>query len=108
MEQHIAKELSYCFPQQSCQTGLSGHDKIANILAPMLHTVMPTVEAFDHEDDSEPLFTAEFEFLPRIGEYLSIDTPPGYFRYFKVVEIWHRQDTKGGVFQACISIEEKD
>jgi hypothetical protein len=74
----------------------------------MLHTVMPTVEAFDHEDDSKPLFTAEFEFLPRIGEYLSIDTPPGYFRYFKVVEIWHRQDTEGGVFQACISIEEKD
>ena len=69
---------------------------------------MPVVEAFDHVDALEPLFTANFEFLPRIGEYLSIDTPPGYFRYYKVVEIWHRQDTEGGTFQACIRLEEDD
>jgi hypothetical protein len=69
---------------------------------------MPTVEAFDHEDALEPLFTAEFEFLPRVGEYLSIDTPPGYFKYYNVVEVWHRRDTEGGLFRACIRIEEND
>lgn len=69
---------------------------------------MPTVEAFGHEDAFEPLFTAEFEFLPRVGEYLSIDTPPGYFKYYNVVEVWHRQDTGGGVFRACPRIEEND
>jgi hypothetical protein len=69
---------------------------------------MPTVEAFDQEDALKPLFTAEFEFLPRVGEYLSIDTPPGYFRYHSVVEVWHRQDTEGGAFRACIRIEETD
>lgn len=69
---------------------------------------MPAVEAFDQVDALEPLFVAEFEFLPRIGEYLSIDTPPGYFRYYKVVEIWHRQGTEGGAFRACIRLEEDD
>jgi len=69
---------------------------------------MPIVEAFDHEDALEPLFTTEFEFLPHIGEYLSIDTLPGYFKYYHVVEIWHRQDTKGGAFRACIRLEERD
>ncbi|KUR76059.1 hypothetical protein [Novosphingobium sp. FSW06-99] len=69
---------------------------------------MPMVEAFDHEDALEPLFTAEFEFLPRIGEYLSIDTAPGYFKYYNVVEIWHRQDTVDGAFRACIRLQEVD
>lgn len=69
---------------------------------------MPLVEAFDHEDALKLLFTAEFDFLPCIGEYLSIDTPPGYFKYYNVVEVWHRQDTEGGGFRACIRIEESD
>ncbi len=69
---------------------------------------MPLVEAFDHEDAPKPLFQAEFEFLPRIGEYLSIDTPPGYFKYYNVVEVWHRQDKVGGAFRACIRLEETD
>ena len=69
---------------------------------------MPTVEAFDHEDASKALFEAEFEFLPRVGEYLSIDTSAGYFKYYNVVEVWHRQDKEGGVFQACIRILETD
>lgn len=69
---------------------------------------MPTVEAFDHENASKPLFTADFDFLPRMGEYLSIDTPPGYFRYFNVVEVWHRRDTQDGAFRACIRVEEAD
>ncbi|PTR09346.1 MULTISPECIES: hypothetical protein [unclassified Novosphingobium] len=66
---------------------------------------MPIVEAFDHEDALTPLFTAEFDFLPRKGEYLSIDASTGYFTYYNVVEIWHRQDCKGGAFRACIRLE---
>jgi hypothetical protein len=69
---------------------------------------VPIVEAFDHKDALEPLFTAEFEFLPRIGEYLARDTAPGYFVYYNVVEIWHRQDTAEGVFRACIRLEVND
>lgn len=69
---------------------------------------MPIVEAFDHEDALKPLIVAEFEFLPRIGEYLSIDTPPGYFKYYNVVEVWHRQDSEAGVFRACMRIEQVD
>lgn len=69
---------------------------------------MPMVEAFDHKDATNPLFETEFEFLPRIGEYLSIDTPPGYFKYYKVVESWHRQDTENGPFRVCMRLEEFD
>lgn len=69
---------------------------------------MPIVEAFDHRDALEPLFTAEFEFLPRIGEYLARDTPPGYFVHYNVVEILHRQGAEGGVFRACIRLELND
>ncbi|WP_416462606.1 hypothetical protein [Sphingomonas sp. VDB2] len=69
---------------------------------------MPIVEAFDDRDALEPLFTADFDFLPRIGEYLARDTQPGYFVYYNVVEIWHRQDIDGGVFRACIRLELDD
>ena len=86
----------------------SATDPIVAILAPAKDAGMPTVDAFEHEDALEPLFSAEFEFLPRIGEYLSIDTPPGYFKYYNVVEVWHRQDKDGGVFRACIRIQEFD
>lgn len=69
---------------------------------------MPIVEAFDDKDALAPLITAEFGFLPRIGEYLARETPPGYFMHCNVVEIWHRQDTEGGVFRACIRLEVND
>ena len=69
---------------------------------------MPIVEAFADRDALEPLFTAEFDFLPRIGEYLARDTPPGYFEHYNVVEIWHRQDIEGGAFRACIRLELND
>ncbi|GAA4759709.1 hypothetical protein GCM10023306_00150 [Novosphingobium ginsenosidimutans] len=69
---------------------------------------MPIVEAYDDRDALEPLFTAEFEFLPRIGEHLSREVPPGYFVYFKVVEVWHRQVTAGGSFLACMLLELSD
>lgn len=69
---------------------------------------MPIVEAFADKDALEPLFAAEFEFLPRVGEYLACDSPPGYFVHYNVVEIWHRQDTEGGAFRACIRLEVSD
>ncbi|NBW76561.1 MAG: hypothetical protein EBR34_12295 [Sphingomonadaceae bacterium] len=69
---------------------------------------MPIVEAYDDRDALRPLFTAEFEFLPRIGEHISREVPPGYFLYFKVVEVWHRQNLTGGPFQACMLLELND
>jgi len=45
---------------------------------------MPVVEAFGHKDALDPLFTAEFNFLPRIGECLARDTPLGYFIHYNV------------------------
>jgi hypothetical protein len=69
---------------------------------------MPIVEAFADKDALQPLFTAEFEFLPRKGEYLARDTEPGYFVFYNVVEVWHRQDAEGGVFRACIGVELDD
>jgi hypothetical protein len=69
---------------------------------------MPLVEAFADRDALEPLFTADFDFLPRIGEYLARDTEPGYFVHYNVVEIWHRQDAEEGAFRACIRLEVND
>ena len=69
---------------------------------------MPIVEAFDDKEALEPLSTAEFDFLPRIGECLARDTPPGYFIYYNVVEVWHRQNAEGGPFRACIRLELND
>lgn len=69
---------------------------------------MPIVEAYSDKDAVEPLFTADFDFLPRTGEYLARDTEPGYFVYFNVVEVWHRQNVQGGAFRACIRLEVND
>ena len=69
---------------------------------------MPLVEVMDDRDAVEPLFTAEFDFLPRIGDYLARDAPPGYFVHYNVVEVWHRQDEVSGPFRACIRVELTD
>lgn len=69
---------------------------------------MLIVEIFADKDAVEPLFTAEFDSLPRIGEYLARDTEPGYFAHFNVVEVWHRQDVEGGAFRACIRLKVND
>jgi hypothetical protein len=67
---------------------------------------MPTVEVFEG-DASAPSFIAEFEFLPRAGEYLSSDAG-GYFIYLNVVEVWHRQDGEAGQFKACLRVKQDD
>lgn len=67
---------------------------------------MPMVEVFG-EDEMKPLFVGEFPFLPRIGEYISKDVG-GYFSYYHVVEIWHREEGETGVFHACARVQIDD
>jgi hypothetical protein len=64
---------------------------------------MALVEVIEGEDSTEPLFVAEFDFLPRVGEHLARDTD-GCFQYYHIVKIWHRQDTADGAFRACILV----
>lgn len=68
---------------------------------------MARVEIFRDADDLEPFLGSEFGFLPRIGEYLSIEGD-GYFSGYKVVEIWHRRDEGGGDFIPCLRVERDD
>jgi hypothetical protein len=68
---------------------------------------MPQVEVFG-KDELKPLFVANFDFLPRIGDTVSKDVG-GYFSYHKVVEIWHReQEGELGTFRTCIQVELDD
>ncbi len=67
---------------------------------------MPMVEVFEGEKEV-PLFTAEFEFLPRVGEYLSRDID-GCFVYLNVTEVWHRQDGEHARFKPCIRVQIDD
>ena len=67
---------------------------------------MPMVEIFEG-DENTPSFTAEFEFLPRVGEYLSRNSG-GYFTYLNVVEVWHRQESGTGQFKPCLRVRPDD
>ena len=64
---------------------------------------MALVEVIEGEDSTGALFVAEFDFLPRVGEHLARDTD-GYFQYYNIVKIWHRQDTADGSFRACLLV----
>ncbi len=64
---------------------------------------MPTVEVYE-KDEMKPLFEGEFAFLPRNGETISKEMG-GYFEYYEVVEIWHRDEGETGAFRACIRVE---
>ncbi|BBC73417.1 conserved hypothetical protein [Altererythrobacter sp. B11] len=64
---------------------------------------MALVEVFEGEDLEKLLFVAEFDFLPRVGEHLARDTQ-GYFDYYDVLEVWHRQDRGDGAFRACLLV----
>ncbi len=68
---------------------------------------MSKVEIFEGEAADAPIFTAEFSFLPRVGEYLSKDAD-GYFEYFNVVEVWHREDSLTGRFKPCVRVLRED
>lgn len=68
---------------------------------------MPQVEVFEGDKSTNLTFVSEFGFLPRAGEYLAKEMD-GYFRYYNVMEVWHRQDGETGAFQACIRVELDD
>ncbi|MBT0668453.1 hypothetical protein HT136_08725 [Novosphingobium profundi] len=67
---------------------------------------MPAVEIYTDEDDAQPLMVAEFDFLPRMGEYLALDVDDELIQ-FDVAEVWHRQDDDGR-FSACVRVETSD
>ena len=67
---------------------------------------MPNVEVYG-KDEMAPLFKGDFTFFPRLGETISKDVD-GYFDYYKVVEIWHREEGQTGVFRACVRVELDD
>lgn len=64
------------------------------------------VEVFKAEDANAPDWTLEFDAMPRVGEYLSLDAG-GYFSYYYVVEVWYRQDGSGPM-RACLRVELHD
>ncbi len=68
---------------------------------------MPKVEIYEEiyeKDEVKPLFEGDFTFLPRIGETISKEMG-GYFSYYKVVQIWHREEGETGNFQTCMQVE---
>lgn len=65
---------------------------------------MSSVEVFTDEDEAEAWFVADFDFLPRKGEYLTLDVDDELLQY-EVVEVWHRQGDEEGTFSACIRVE---
>jgi hypothetical protein len=67
---------------------------------------MSKVEIYE-KDEMKPLFEGDFTFKPRIGEVISREMG-GYFSYYNVVEIWHREDAETGNFQACMRVELDD
>ncbi len=68
---------------------------------------MPKVEVFVDEDALEPLFAGEFSFLPRVGDYVSKDAG-GYYSYYNVVEVWHREEVETGAFHPCVRVRPED
>jgi hypothetical protein len=67
---------------------------------------VPTVEVYG-KDEMRPLFEGDFVFLPRHGETSSKEMG-GYFDYYKVVEVWHREEGETGTFRACVRVEIDD
>lgn len=67
---------------------------------------MATVEVYEGESET-PSFIGDFDFLPRVGEYLSTEAE-GYFRYLNIAEVWHRQDSATGRFTACLRVQQDD
>ena len=67
---------------------------------------MIIVEVYEN-DENKALFEGEFVFLPRHGETISKDMG-GYFSYYTVAEVWHREEGETGVFRACVRVEIDD
>ena len=67
---------------------------------------MPQVEVYG-KDELKVLFEGDFAFMPRMGETISKDVG-GYFGYYTVVEIWHREESATGTFCSCVRVEIAD
>lgn len=67
---------------------------------------MPQVEVYG-KDELKPLFEGNFAFLPRVGDTISKDVG-GYFDYYNVVDIWHREESNTGTFRACVRVDIDD
>ena len=61
---------------------------------------MALIEVLADKEATDPLFLAEFDFLPRVGEHLARHAD-GYFQYYNIIEVWHRQLDTDGAFRAC-------
>ncbi|MFM5884383.1 MAG: hypothetical protein ACKOQ3_03450 [Novosphingobium sp.] len=68
---------------------------------------MASVEFYIGKNELEPDFVGDFEFLPRVGEYISRDRD-GYFKYFQVKEIWFRSKGETDTYQTCVRVELDD
>ncbi|MCW3849051.1 hypothetical protein OF829_17570 [Sphingomonas sp. LB-2] len=68
---------------------------------------MIEIEVFEGADDRKLLMVGTFACLPRAGEYLAVEVE-GYFRYFDVVEVWHRKDESADAFRPCIRVKLDD
>jgi hypothetical protein len=64
---------------------------------------MSDVEVFAEGNENSPLFIGRFSFLPRVGDTISQEMG-GYFSYYDVLEVWHRQDGTDGTFRACVGV----
>jgi len=67
---------------------------------------MPMVEIYG-KDEMHALFEGDFAFLPRRGDTISQERG-GYFDYYTVVEVWHREDGETGRFRACVRVTADD
>jgi hypothetical protein len=72
-----------------------------------VETAIPRVEVYE-KDEMRPIFVGDFLFFPRPGETISKEMEEGYFNYYKVVEVWHREDGQTGTFQSCVRVQIDD
>jgi hypothetical protein len=64
------------------------------------------VEIYEEGGDS-PFMLGKFAALPMRGDLISTDAG-GYFRYYRVLEAWHRQDGSGSLFKPRLSVALED
>ncbi len=68
---------------------------------------MPLVEVYIGENEHKPDFVGDFDFLPRIGEYVSRERND-YFIYYKVKEVWYRSKGETDAYHTCLRVEPDD
>ena len=68
---------------------------------------MPLIDILEGDDRDKAnaeklLLTADFDFCPQVGHLLALDV--GYWKHYKVVELWYRQDRLSGLFRTCVRV----